>query len=150
MVSSRCCQVESPSPLRFLAALIPPCAQTECDRLTGTMENRSTSPPISAILMTAESPASPPPTTIIFGFAILKIFNHHRGTESQRKPKKEVASSVSLCLCASVVKPLSSHRKSIAAAARQERLHRCSQKRIHRHRAHRHKSHRNHKANISP
>src|SRR6185312_17409784 len=27
---------------------------------------------ISAILMTAESPASPPPTTIIFGFVILK------------------------------------------------------------------------------
>ena len=27
--------MESPSPLRFLAALIPPCAQTECDRFTG-------------------------------------------------------------------------------------------------------------------
>jgi hypothetical protein len=28
-------------------------------------------PPISAILMTAESPASPPPTTIIFGAAMV-------------------------------------------------------------------------------
>ena len=66
-VSSKCCQVESPSPFRFLAALMPPCAHTECERFTGTMENKSTWPPISAILMTAESPASPPPITIIFG-----------------------------------------------------------------------------------
>src|SRR6201984_510015 len=70
-VSSKCFQVESPSPFRFLAALIPPCAQTECDRFTGTIENRSTSPPISAILMTAASPASPPPTTMILGAAML-------------------------------------------------------------------------------
>ena len=70
-MSSKCFQVESPSPFRFLAALMPPCAHTECDRFTGTMENRSTLPPISAILMTAASPASPPPTTIIFGVAIL-------------------------------------------------------------------------------
>ncbi len=41
-VSSKCCQVESPSPFRFFAALIPPCAHTECDRFTGTMEKRST------------------------------------------------------------------------------------------------------------
>src|SRR5882762_6190401 len=66
MVSSKCCQVESPSPFRFLAALMPPCAQTECERFTGTMEKRSTSPPISAILMTAARPARPPPTTMIF------------------------------------------------------------------------------------
>src|ERR1700733_4395729 len=71
MVSSKCFQVESPSPFRFFAALMPPCAQTECDRFTGTIENRSTSPPISAILMTAAKPASPPPTTIILGFAML-------------------------------------------------------------------------------
>src|SRR5215469_13050674 len=70
-VSSKCCQVESPSPFKFFAALMPPCAHTECDRLTGTIENRSTCPPISAILITAESPASPPPTTIILGAAIL-------------------------------------------------------------------------------
>src|ERR1700722_5750728 len=50
---------------------MPPCAQTECERLTGTIENKSTLPPISAILMTAESPASPPPTTIIFGAAAI-------------------------------------------------------------------------------
>src|SRR5271154_113341 len=68
MVSSKCFHVESPSPFRFLAALMPPCAHTECDRLTGTMENKSTCPPISAILMTAERPARPPPTTMIFGF----------------------------------------------------------------------------------
>src|SRR5579859_5775024 len=71
MVSSKCCQVESPSPFRFFAALMPPCAQTECERLTGTIENRSHSPPISAILMTAANPASPPPTTIILGAAML-------------------------------------------------------------------------------
>src|SRR3954471_8259474 len=69
MVSSKCFQVESPSPLRFFAALMPPCAQTECERFTGTMEKRSTCPPASAILMTAASPASPPPTTMTFGAA---------------------------------------------------------------------------------
>src|SRR3974390_152134 len=71
MVSSKCCQVESPSPFRFLAALIPPWAHTECERFTGTIEKRSTSPPISAILMTAASPARPPPTTMIFGAAAI-------------------------------------------------------------------------------
>src|SRR5271157_3857991 len=71
MVSSKWIQVESPSPFRFLAALMPPCAQTECERFTGTIENRSTSPPISAILMTADRPARPPPTTMIFGTAML-------------------------------------------------------------------------------
>src|SRR5947209_20253136 len=70
-VSSKCCQVESPSPLRFFAALMPPCAQTECERFTGTIEKRSHCPPISAILMTAAKPASPPPTTMILGVAIL-------------------------------------------------------------------------------
>src|ERR1700693_2301823 len=75
VVSSKCFQVESPSPLRFLAALMPPWAQTECERFTGTMENKSTSPPISAILMTAESPARPPPITMIFGWdAMLRIY----------------------------------------------------------------------------
>src|SRR6266436_6210336 len=78
MVSSKCCQVESPSPFRFLAALMPPCAHTECERLTGTIENRSTSPPISAILMTAASPASPPPTTMIFGAADISIHRPFR------------------------------------------------------------------------
>src|SRR3978361_174501 len=69
MVSSKCLKVLSPSPLRFLAALMPPWAQTECERLTGTMEKRSTLPPASAILMTAASPARPPPTTMILGVA---------------------------------------------------------------------------------
>src|SRR5256714_14290517 len=71
MLSSKCCQVVSPSPFKFFAALMPPCAQTECERFTGTMENRSTVPPFSAILITAESPARPPPTTIIFGAAAI-------------------------------------------------------------------------------
>src|SRR5437879_12740578 len=71
MVSSKCCQVESPSPFRFLAALMPPCAQTECERFTGTIEKRSTSPPISAILITAARPARPPPTTTILGVAAI-------------------------------------------------------------------------------
>src|SRR5581483_6676885 len=73
MVSSKCCQVESPSPFRFLAAFIPPCAHTECERLTGTMENRSTCPPISATLMTAAKPASPPPTTMILGLDAIEV-----------------------------------------------------------------------------
>src|ERR1700739_3142378 len=71
MVSSKCCQVVSPSPLRFLAALMPPCAHTECERFTGTIENRSTLPPASAILITAARPARPPPTTIILGDAAM-------------------------------------------------------------------------------
>src|ERR1700722_15839456 len=70
MVSSKCLKTSSPSPLRFLAALMPPWAQTEWERLTGTMEKRSTLPPASAILMTAASPAKPPPTTMILGAAI--------------------------------------------------------------------------------
>src|SRR5580658_2127554 len=52
---------------------MPPCAHTECDRFTGTMEKRSTFAPISAILMTAESPARPPPITIILGTAIVGL-----------------------------------------------------------------------------
>src|SRR3954470_14206497 len=47
-----------------LHALIPPCAQTECERFTGTIENRSTFTPSSASLMVQASPASPPPTTM--------------------------------------------------------------------------------------
>src|SRR6516162_9190824 len=87
MVSSKCWAVVSPSPFRFFAALMPPCAHTECERLTGTMEKRSTLPPASAILMTAASPASPPPTTMILGAAIvyLVLSKHepcevHKGT----------------------------------------------------------------------
>src|SRR4030095_5407350 len=61
-VSSKCSQVESPSPLVLTAPLMPPCAQTECERLTGTTEKRSTECPASAIFIAAASPASPPPT----------------------------------------------------------------------------------------
>jgi hypothetical protein len=49
---------------------MPPWAQTEWERFTGTIENKSTVPPASAILMTAASPASPPPTTMILGAAM--------------------------------------------------------------------------------
>src|SRR5919202_1095396 len=61
-VSSKCSHVESPSPLVLTAPLMPPCAQTECERLTGTTEKRSTLCPASAIFIAAANPASPPPT----------------------------------------------------------------------------------------
>src|SRR6185312_5907147 len=86
MVSSKCCHVLSPSPLRFLAALIPPCAHTECERFTGTIENRSTCPPASAILMVAESPARPPPTTMIFGLAIRFEISKSGNFEIESRP----------------------------------------------------------------
>src|SRR5690606_2993119 len=44
--------------------LMPPWAQTECDRFTGTSENRSTGKPDSAIRILAARPARPPPTTM--------------------------------------------------------------------------------------
>src|SRR5215212_8431726 len=44
---------------------MPPCAQTECERLTGTTEKRSTECPASAIFIAAASPARPPPTMAI-------------------------------------------------------------------------------------
>src|SRR5579863_9690223 len=78
MVSSKCFRTVSPSPFRSLAALMPPWAQTECERLTGTIEKRSTVPPASAILMTAASPASPPPTTIILGVAAISYLGRKR------------------------------------------------------------------------
>src|SRR6266849_7099049 len=54
----------SPSPLVLTAPLIPPWAQTECDRLTGTIESTSTCAPASANLMVVIKPARPPPTTV--------------------------------------------------------------------------------------
>src|SRR5215470_7290363 len=103
MVSSKCCQVVSPSPFKFLAALIPPCAQTECDRFTGTTENRSTLPPFSAILMTAASPASPPPTTMTLGlFAILQISRYSVALEPVSIP----LASVGLIDCCGVERNL--------------------------------------------
>src|SRR5918998_5179678 len=61
-VSSKCFHGESPSPFVLTAPLMPPCAQTECERLTGTTEKRSTLCPASAIFMAAANPARPPPT----------------------------------------------------------------------------------------
>src|SRR5918911_4524921 len=71
-VSSKCSQVESPSPLVLTAPLMPPCAQTECERLTGTTEKSSTEWPASAIFIAAARPAKPPPTiaTRIWLFAM--------------------------------------------------------------------------------
>src|ERR1044072_4583682 len=43
---------------------MPPCAQTERGRLTGTRENKSVGMLPSHSLMTLISPASPPPTTM--------------------------------------------------------------------------------------
>src|ERR1051325_1669746 len=62
-VSSKCSQVESPSPFVLTAPLMPPCAHTECERRHGTNEKTSTSWPDSASLMMVASPARPPPTT---------------------------------------------------------------------------------------
>src|SRR5438132_1528276 len=62
-----------------LQALIPPCAQTECDRFTGTIENKSTVTPSSASLMAQAKPASPPPTTITFFFDAMAM-SVFRGT----------------------------------------------------------------------
>ena len=62
-VSSRWRQVESFSPFVLMAAFTPPCAHAECERFTGTRENRSTGMPASAILSVAMRPARPPPTT---------------------------------------------------------------------------------------
>src|SRR5208337_4625495 len=99
MVSSKWIQVESPSPFRFFAALMPPWAQTECERLTGTMENRSTVPPASAILMTAARPASPPPTTMILGVAILALSE----IREQRPENRDQRSENSVPIFATIV-----------------------------------------------
>src|ERR1700754_2361461 len=88
MVSSKCLKTSSPSPLRFLAALMPPWAQTEWERLTGTMEKRSTLPPASAILMTAARPARPPPTTMILGVAAAMLETFHTEPNTNRKRDK--------------------------------------------------------------
>src|SRR5438874_3844722 len=63
-VSSRCTCGLSPSPLVLTDALMPPCAQTECDRLTGTSENKRTGTFASQRRMTVIRPPSPPPTTM--------------------------------------------------------------------------------------
>src|SRR5207253_4766347 len=65
---------ESPSPLVLTAPLMPPCAQTECERRQGTNENTSHSWPASQILMTVIRPASPPPTTMKRGLSTAAIF----------------------------------------------------------------------------
>src|SRR5580700_11073500 len=64
-VSSKWTWGESPSPLVFTLALMPPWAHTECERFTGTSENRSTATPASQSLMVVIRPARPPPTTAI-------------------------------------------------------------------------------------
>src|SRR5690348_17083974 len=64
-VSSKCSHSLNPCCRAMsLQALIPPCAQTECDRFTGTIEKRSTLTPSSASLIVQARPANPPPTTM--------------------------------------------------------------------------------------
>src|SRR6185436_10028068 len=68
---------------------MPPCAQTLCERFTGTRLIRSTSIPCSAIFIVAARPASPPPTTSTRCFAIIgplsvvlvRCFDHNRQTD---------------------------------------------------------------------
>src|SRR6476646_9298083 len=62
---------ESPSPFVLTAPLIPPCAQTEWLRLTGTIEKRSTPIPISAARTAVMRPARPPPTMMIRSFSAI-------------------------------------------------------------------------------
>src|ERR1700722_8646208 len=88
MVSSKCFQVESPSPFRFFAALMPPCAQTEWERLTGTIENKSTGTPDSATRIVAIRPAKPPPTTMILGCVIERSHQEEtKRSESRERPQ---------------------------------------------------------------
>src|ERR1700730_5328221 len=129
MVSSKCLKTSSPSPLRFLAALMPPWAQTECERFTGTMENKSTCPPISAILMTAESPASPPPITMIFGAAAIV-------NQIPIRPGPQRRDSTH-------------HQRFCAGPRRFERLQRSLQEGQHGKRPHPHEHQPNHRANIA-
>src|SRR5271154_7408365 len=89
MVSSKCFQVESPSPFKFLAALMPPCAQTEWERFTGTIEKSSTGTPDSATRIVAISPARPPPTTIILGCFIARNRREEtRRNEIRARPQR--------------------------------------------------------------
>src|SRR5262245_38464147 len=90
-VSSKCSQVESPSPLVLTAPLMPPCAHTECERRQGTNENTSTSWPASASLMIAASPARPPPTTMKRCLATLRPDGDERVKGVQTEEGKEDA-----------------------------------------------------------
>src|SRR5215467_6177117 len=67
---------------------MPPCAQTECERLTGTIEKRSTGTPASAILMVVIRPARPPPTTIIRFSAIVLRPERHEDGERRRRHRR--------------------------------------------------------------
>src|SRR4051812_12323709 len=80
---------------------MPPCAHTECERLTGTIENRSTLPPASAILMTADKPASPPPTTMILGTAAML-----RSLSSARRREPSEVTAGARCLAAHSAAPV--------------------------------------------
>src|ERR1051325_11473282 len=64
---------ESPSPFVCTATLMPPWAQTECDRFTGTTEKSITLPPFSATRIAAIRPASPPPTMMTRGSAMESV-----------------------------------------------------------------------------
>src|SRR5437016_4079960 len=104
---------------------MPPWAQTEWERLTGTMENRSTCPPTSAILMVAESPARPPPMTMIFGFDAMSLKFQSAG-----------------------IQRLLTYEKRLCGTG--HGLQRRLQERIHRGRACGDEDHRDGKANVTP
>ena len=59
--------------MRSLTLLMPPWAQTLCERLTGVRLIRSTATPASASFIAAARPASPPPTTNTRCFAIFAL-----------------------------------------------------------------------------
>src|SRR6202022_112878 len=81
---------ESPSPLVLTAPLIPPCAQTEWLRLTGTTEKRSTDMPISAARTVAIRPASPPPT-IKTRWSVMGPPGRETGNEKRKTNRLPVA-----------------------------------------------------------
>src|ERR1044071_5570374 len=73
-VSSKCSHSLSPCcRVRSLTLLMPPWAQTLCERFTGTRLIRSTSMPSSANFIEAASPAKPPPTIRTLCFAIFLL-----------------------------------------------------------------------------
>src|SRR6266542_3605463 len=69
---------ESPSPFVLAAPLMPPWAQTEWLRLTGTIEKMSTPIPISAARTAVMSPARPPPTMMIRSFSAMRSLQAKR------------------------------------------------------------------------
>src|SRR5215212_9482523 len=66
---------------------MPPCAQTECERLPGTTEKRSTECPASAIFIAAARPASPPPTMAMRKPLFAMLCESYQSEESAFPPE---------------------------------------------------------------